>query len=41
MIVRINSATKASAAVHYNEQKVANGEARFLGGQNAITFERS
>ncbi len=39
MICRINTGAKPSGAVYYNEDKVANGEARFLGGVNSIAFK--
>ena len=40
MVCRINTGAKPSGAVYYNEDKVANGEARFLRGVNAIAFKR-
>jgi len=40
MVVRINVGARPSGAVLYNEHKVANGDARFIGGYNSTTFER-
>ena len=40
MIARISTGAKPSGAVRYNEQKVAFGDARFLGGYNSIALER-
>ena len=40
MIARINTGAKPAGAILYNEYKVAHGEARFLGGYNAISFSR-
>ena len=41
MIARINTGAKPAGAVYYNEYKVAHGEARYLGGFNAIPYERN
>jgi hypothetical protein len=41
MIARINTGAKPAGAVYYNEYKVSHGEARYLGGFNAIQYERN
>ena len=40
MIARINTGAKPAGAVYYNEDKVAQGKARYLGGFNAVPFDR-
>ncbi|GAB4044305.1 relaxase/mobilization nuclease domain-containing protein [Spirosoma jeollabukense] len=40
MVARINTGANPAGAVLYNEYKVAHGEARFLGGYNAISYSQ-
>ncbi|GAB3789338.1 hypothetical protein GCM10028818_57720 [Spirosoma horti] len=41
MVARINTGANPAGAVLYNEYKVAHGEARFLGGFNAVAYDQA